>query len=380
MIPLSRTGRFYGRTWRRYLARSSGAELPVARPTAAIAGHALVDEVLLAGFRMLRPVGDASSLARMEAEASAAAELYRSRGWLDDPARFFASPPPVEDVTVRPVQGRFQRFERVSFDSGYEPWPGEPGRERWLGYEPNGRVRAWVVRHDEPRPWLVCVHGAGMGRPNLDLAAFRARWLHEDLGLNVALPVLPLHGPRRRDLPMRASFPGEDVLDNVHGAAQSAWDVRRLLSWIRAETPGMPVGLSGLSLGGYVSSLVASLDDDLACAILGVPAVDITDLIEHHAGPRPGDAHRRVIERAKEIAPVVSPLALEPRVPPAGRFVYAGLADRLVHPRRQVLRLWEHWGRPDIEWYPGGHTGFSRSRPVGQFVREALVRTGLVEA
>jgi hypothetical protein len=76
---------------------------------------------------------------------------------------------------------------------------------------------------------------------------------------------------------------------------------------------------------------------------------------------------------------VVSPLSLTPRVPPEGRFIYAGLADRLVHPRHQVVRLWEHWGRPEISWYPGGHTGFFRSQPVQLFVEEALVQSGLVE-
>lgn len=58
-------------------------------------------------------------------------------------------------------------------------------------------------------------------------------------------------------------------------------------------------------------------------------------------------------------------------------FIYAGLADRLVHPREHVLRLWEHWGRPEITWYPGGHTGFFSSRPVTMFVTGALLRSGL---
>ena len=61
-----------------------------------------------------------------------------------------------------------------------------------------------------------------------------------------------------------------------------------------------------------------------------------------------------------------------------GRFIYAGVADRLVHPRDQVMRLWEHWGRPEIVWYPGAHTGFFRSRPVQDFVDDALRQSGLV--
>ena len=42
----------------------------------------------------------------------------------------------------------------MTFDSGYEPRPGEPGRERWLGYAENSREQALVMRHREPRPWV----------------------------------------------------------------------------------------------------------------------------------------------------------------------------------------------------------------------------------
>lgn len=73
------------------------------------------------------------------------------------------------------------------------------------------------------------------------------------------------------------------------------------------------------------------------------------------------------MELAEPIGRMVSPLSLDPQVPMPGHFMYAGVADQLVHPRAQVVRLWEHWGKPQIVWYPGGHTGFFRSRPVQRF-------------
>ena len=118
-----------------------------------------------------------------------------------------------------------------------------------------------------------------MGRAALDLALFRAWKLHDELGLNVVMPVLPMHGPRARGLPKGAVFPGEDVLDNVHATAQAVWDIRRLLSWIRLQEPDSLIGLNSLSLGGYIASLVASLDKGLTCAILGVPVADLVELL-----------------------------------------------------------------------------------------------------
>lgn len=90
--------------------------------------------------------------------------------------------------------------------------------------------------------------------------------------------------PRARGLSKGAVFPGGNLLDHVHAVAQAVWDLRRLLPWIRSQEPDSPVGLNGMSLGGYITSLVASLDGGLACAILGVPVADLVDLLGRHAG------------------------------------------------------------------------------------------------
>jgi len=37
--------------------------------------------------------------------------------------------------------------------------------------------------------------------------------------------------------------------------------------------------LNSLSLGGYIASLVASLEKGLTCAILGVPVADLVELL-----------------------------------------------------------------------------------------------------
>jgi hypothetical protein len=376
--PFARTGRYYAQSWWDYLG-GRPRDLPVARPTLALAAQALLDEVVLAGFRMVRRASELHVFERIEREVAAALEFYERNGWLDNPEGFFAAPPPLPDVTVREANDRGRSYQRIVFDSGYAPHPGEPGAQRWRSYTANDREYALVLRHHEPRPWLVCVHGTAMGRAAIDLRLFRAWHLHENLGLNVALPVLPMHGPRRRGLPKGAAFPGEDLLDDVHGTAQAVWDIRRLLSWIRTQEPDSRVGLNSMSLGGYIASLVASLEDGLTCAILGVPFIDLIQLFGYHAAFAEHDPRRRTLTLAEPIGRMLSPLSLAPRVPPQGRFVYAGIADQVVHPRAHAVRLWEHWGRPEAVWYHGGHTGFFRSRPVQQFVESAVVQSGLVD-
>jgi pimeloyl-ACP methyl ester carboxylesterase len=377
--PFTRTGGFYARSWAVYLDRQPD-ELPGTRPTLALALQAFSDEIVLLGFHLLRSAPEATRLERIHREVIAALEFYGERGWLEEPEKFFAAPPPSTDVSIRNVSSMGRTYERIFFDSEYEPSVGEPGRDRWLSYTANDREYGLMLRHREPRPWLVCIHGAEMGRAALDLRLFRAWHLHEDLGLNVVLPVLPMHGPRSRGLPKDAAFPSEDVVDNVHGVAQAVWGVRRLLSWIRSQQPESPVGLNGISLGGYLTSMVASLEDDLTCAIVSIPLADLVDLVARHAGVSDYLELRQMLMSAKPISRMISPLGLSPRVPVQGRFICAGIADRLVHPRDEATRLWEHWHRPEICWFPGSHTGFFRSRAVQRFIDGALVRSGLADA
>jgi len=376
VAPVARAGAFYAACWHRWVtSRGAPVEPPLPRPTVSVAGHALIDEVVITGFRLVRARSASTDRARFEREARAALDHYGAAGWLDRPQAFFATPPALGDVTVRPARAGRLAYEHWSFDSGYEPGAGEPGGERWSGYRANRRSSAWVLRHDEPRPWLVCVHAAEMGgRPAVDLSLLRARWLHEDLGLNVALPVLPLHGERRAGT--GATFPSEDMLDNVHGFAQAVWDVRRLIGRLRED--GQPIGLTGISLGGCVASLLAGIEAGLACVILGVPLVDLVDIVEGQAPWRRDTDWQRVMGLARQVMHVVSPLSHPPLVPRDRRFIYTGTADRLVDPRLQVQRIWEFWERPHAHWYHGGHVGCFRSPPVGRYVEDALARSGLL--
>ena len=379
--PFTRAGGYYARSWGAYLG-GSRSELPIARPTLSLATHALRDEIVLVGLLWKRPLSEPTTYQRINGEVEEAIDLYGRNGWLEKPQGFFSDPPAPAEVSIRKFSTRNRTHERLSFDSGYAPHPGEPGAERWMSYTGNHREYALMLRHkgDEPRPWLVCVHGTEMGRAGLDMTLFRAWHLHENLGLNVILPVLPMHGPRAKGLPKGAVFPGEDVMDDVHGTAQAVWDVRRVIGWIRAQQPDARIGLNSISLGGYIAALVASLDDDLTCAILGVPPANLVELLGRHSGLPKDDPRQQTLDLAKPIGTMVSPLGLEPKVPAQGRFIYAGVADRIVHPRQQVMQLWEHWGRPDIGWYHGGHTGFFEARPVQRYVDAALAQSGLIEA
>lgn len=359
--------------------RTEGDGLPNAALSAGLVAQVAVDELVLALFRSSgRSKLTDALLAATGDEVLEADRVFKSRGWVDDPASYHLTPPVLEQPKVRRRWIGPTRFETLVTSSLYEPHPGEPGRERWMSWTSNGRLSAWVLRHREPRPWIVCLHGLRMGKfSEMDLRSFRAQYLHKQLGLNVMLPTLPLHG-RRAPADRTAKMMTHNVVDNVHGVAQAVWDVRRLLSWIRT-LDDEAIGICGVSFGGLITSLTASLDGDLRCIIAGVPLVDLAALTERHIPRAEAKRARRyhlIGDEARRIYRVISPLTMTPQVPRDRLFVIGGLGDRMVTPQ-QAHELWLHWGQPRAEWYPGSHVFFQGA--VNRFIDDALHSSGLTQ-
>ena len=359
-------------------------DLPPVRFTPEIAAKWLFDEwalqMELANNRTRWPTVDFRR--RLRSELGDGVEMFNERGWVDDPRSYHDDPPPLTDPIVRDRRFGTLRFEQLSFESGYLPHEGEPGRDRWLEYEANATAHAWLLRHPgPPRPWLICINGYRTGAPPVDMLSFNHKRLHRELGLNLAFPVQPLHGPRAAGASGdRVMFAG--AMNTVHTAAQALWDIRRLKSWITEVEQAPAVGATGISLGGFLTALLVCFEDDLTCAIAGIPECDLVRGMRRNVEPLLPPFYEqwglswRSLERVNR---AVSPLAMEPMLPPERLFIYAGLVDRWVRPGN-VKTLWEAWGRPEILWYRGGHLSFPIEPEVRAFVDRALVTTGLVDA
>ena len=358
--------------------------VPVPLPTFQLAGKVAIDELIL-GFEQWGATGFAldGTLERVVDEMDRTHSIFEREGFLEKPDGYHATPPDLINPEIRLEEIAGNEVEMLRFESGYAPAMGEPGRERWLGYEPCLDGRAYVLRHPRDsrddgsaRPWLICTNGYRMGHARIDIGLFER--FYRKLGLNVLIPVLPLHGPRRLGWHSGNGFLGIDVIDTLHAEAQSVWDMRRLLSWIRTQN-APAVGAFGLSLGGYTTALFASVAEGLVSAIPGIPLADIPRIFSRHAAPHQMRYAEHLgfdMERASEVLRVVSPLVLKPKVPLEGRMIFGATADRLVTPD-QVRDLWRHWDEPEIVWYNGGHVTFRSERDVWSGVDRTLRENGL---
>jgi hypothetical protein len=382
-VPAQQVGALLAETVLAMRRQSGYRDVPAPEPSLALLGGALLDRTFTLSTSVMTGLPLPDTVRRSLDEVAEAQRFYEARGWLADPAGYHRDPPPLRDPETREestwVGARRRRYRRLVFPSGYEPHAGEPARERWLAHPRNGTAHAYVLEHaGRRRPWLVCVHGFGMGTPLVNLSGFPVRLLHDELGLNLVFPCLPLHGARGAARLSGGEVLSPDYLRLVHLFAQGVWDVRRLVSWIRARG-GERVGLYGLSLGGYVSALVAGLEDGLACVVAGIPMVDFPLAAQDNMPwimRRYDDEFALDWRQIRAITHVVSPLALAPRVPREGRFIYAGIADRVVKPEHPRA-LWRHWGEPEIHWYSGGHVLGPWNRSVLPFLERSLRRVGM---
>ena len=336
-----RVGLFLARSSRRTAsARQDDSIVPV-RPTPALALQAYLDEVLIAVFRHpdLLPSSDDYAPAAADLAAVQTALLERAGGSIVRP-NITRSPQVPDDVRAWHERALGLGYEHVTFTSGWEPYPEEPGRSRWLSHEANRTVHAWVSRAPgaEHQSWLVCAHGFGMGTSaSMDLRAFRSNELHRR-GINVVVPVLPLHGPRASGRVRGEDLMTIDLVDSMHGMAQATWDLRRVIRWLRESQGATNVGLIGYSLGALVAALVASLEDDLACVIAGIPVVSLPELFRRHSLP-----HIAALSRRSR-----SPRADRRRRSPCR----LPIGDGLQGPLRSSLHL-RGPGRPDVDIWPG---------------------------
>ncbi len=387
-IPAVQVGGFLRETWDAVRGVSRFTDVPPVAPSPLALIEASLDRTFTLWMNVLLGAPQPQTIRRYRAELATAAALYAERGWLDDPTSFHRRPPPLVDPGLSPERLGYGRsaidYDHMRFESGYSADPDDPGAARWLAFESNRTAHAYLLEHEGgPRPWIVCIHGFGMGDARVNFSGFGARWLHEELGLNVAFAVLPLHGPRAGGRISGGEMVAADYLNAVHIFAQAVWDVRRLIGWLRRERDATGIGVYGISLGGYTTSLLAGLEEGLDCVIAGIPAVDFPTLSKDNEplvmrayghSPDTGiDWHL-----VRQVLHVVSPLAYEPRLAPDRRYIFACTGDHLTRPP-QARALWRRWGQPEIRWIAGGHVLGIWKREAREFVADALRKTGLIE-
>jgi hypothetical protein len=322
-------------------------------------GEVTLDELVVTGMTL---TGPPPQLPRPLADYEQAAEELGALG-IDGAHR---CPDALQVKHIRP-----RRFGALTFDElVFDHEPALPASVLADGHGGVATARVRLYRcGDDARPWLIWVHGAGQGDP-MDLLVARVRQLRE-LGFNVALPVQPGHGPRRRSWP---EYPGRDPLANVAGTMRAVSEVRALIGWLEPQAASMAV--AGLSLGSAVAALVSHLDERVGAVAVYTPILGLNTMIGLHLG-RWGTAGREAGAQLQSgtvaaLTSVVDPLGTVPRA--YHRLIVGAWHDRMAM-RHSALALHERWGG-ELHWHDGSHVGHLFSDAVQDVTERFLATVG----
>ncbi len=330
-----------------------------------VAGSAALDHVLKTGLATAVLTAMAPNLrpARVAAEL-AQVGIYRDLASLGDTERVFALPP--RDVPMQAVPKRIPALEKIgaivhelAFDSPFVAI--NPAvRSAYAERTHNRRATAQHWTHaDGPRRTLIFVHGYSMDAYWINSQMFSLRWFFRQ-GWDILLYTLPFHGSRRapRDLFSGFGYFSNGFSQTNEAMLQAIFDLRLLMNHL--EDQGAPgVGISGLSLGGYLTALLAAVDDRLAFAIPNAAVVSPADMLMEWSPLRQvfGRSLPKLgidIPALRHLMALHSPLTYAPKLAPERLLIIAGAGDRFTAPRYQTL-LHRHWPGSTLHWFPGNH-------------------------
>ncbi len=278
-------------------------------------------------------------------DAYAAPELWTS------PDAFFVPPAPIDPALqhVRYMDGGVQVID-AAWPSHFEPYLKEL-REKYLSHEANRTARARLYLGPKPRPAIVLIHGYLAGHWAIEERAWPIAWLAERYDL--ALALLPFHALRSAtDRKGPPPFPGADPRVTNEGFRQAIFDLRALIAFLR--TRGAPsVGVMGMSLGGYTTSLLATVQRELAFAVPIIPLASLADFALEQGRLGTGEGAHLQHAALEEANRIVSPFARPSLVAPLNALIVAAAADRIT-PIAHAERLSKHFGCKVIR-FEGGH-------------------------
>jgi pimeloyl-ACP methyl ester carboxylesterase len=291
--------------------------------------------------------------------------LYAPLAESGDATRFFSRPP--RRVPIEKRRARMPLFrpsdgvcEDLRFESPFVPLNARI-RDRYLSRRPNRFAHARHWRHGgKPRPTVIAIHGFSADLYHLNEWFFAIPWLYRE-GYDVLLATLPFHGSRQSAL---SPFSGHGFF--AHGPshinecfAQGIFDLRIFVDHLMDELGVPKVGVTGVSLGGHTTALLACVEPRFEMAIPNVPVTSIADLVMEWTPI--GEVIRaalkvagRSVVDARRLLAVSCPLTYRPLLARERLFIIGGVGDRLAPPKHSRL-LWGHWDRCHMHWFPGSH-------------------------
>ncbi len=180
-----------------------------------------------------------------------------------------------------------------------------------------------------------------------------------DRGVAALFVKLPYYGERR---PQGGDqrFLSANIERSVLSMRQGVCDVRRAAAWLagRPEVDPARLGVTGISLGGIVSSLAVAIDPALSQGAFLLAGGDLAHVLWDMPEGRKYRAlwieSGRTFEDLKTLTDPYDPVTYAHRLVGKRVLMMAGNVDEVVPPEA-ARALWSAAGKPPIRWLDCGH-------------------------
>lgn len=209
------------------------------------------------------------------------------------------------------------------------------------------------------RPAVIVLHILGA---DFALSRYMAVRLAER-GVLALFVKLPYYGERRpidKNTGAAKTFLSSDIARSVLAMRQGICDVRRAAAWLasRPEVDPDKLGVTGISLGGIVSSIAAAVDPSLNCAAFLLAGGDLASVLWNMPeGARYKTSwikSGRTFQDLEMLTLPYDPLTYASGLKGKRVIMMAGNTDDVIPPE-SARKLWEAAGRPPITWFDCGH-------------------------
>lgn len=148
-----------------------------------------------------------------------------------------------------------------------------------------------------------------------------------------------------------------DLVRTFNSIRQGVSDIRATMAYFRAEGASR-IALIGLSMGGWMTALTVTAEEDIDLAIIGEPPVDLDEVFGQSKLVETLREDVRAsgidFEELSELSSLLSPMRYPPKVANERIFLLKSNYDCALPPSGTEA-LWEKWEKPNIRRYPSGH-------------------------
>lgn len=233
-------------------------------------------------------------------------------------------------------------------------------------------LRVWPGKEGMKSPAMILLHSLFSAS---DVGYVHWASVLNRLGWTAIFYDLPYHYRRRP----QGTWSGElvfggNLIRSAETIRQAVVETRMVARLARAAGASR-VGLWGMSLGGWVASLMICHEPDLACAWLVQPIPDVATAIWDSPGGwvirRQMEARGLSREQASRMLPMVCPSSGKPKLPAEKILLVGGTHDRIARPG-QMRALARDWGGAHYREVGQGHIGYQAMPMTWRWGRELM--------